>query len=167
MRKPSVYLDTTIISSYWYYSSDVVALSRRFTTRDWWTNERPNFDVYVSVATESELAAGNYRNQANCLRMCRRLSYKSISGEVRELAGRLLSLQIVPENKPGDALQIAVAISHQIDYLLTWNYAHLANPVVQSKLASMCERLNLRMSWMVSPDSIPKAQLGEFIRRPR
>lgn len=167
MNKPSVYLDTTIISSYWYYAADVVPLARRFVTREWWATERPGFVVYVSHATEDELAAGDFRNQDKCLRMCRSLRYKAITAGVRDMAKRLLSMGVVPESKPGDALQIAVAAVHEIDYLLTWNYAHLANPVAQARLAEVCESLELRVPRMVSPETIPKSRLGQFIRRPR
>ena len=34
MLKPGVYLDTNIISAYWYEGSDVMSLARRIHTRD-------------------------------------------------------------------------------------------------------------------------------------
>src|SRR5687767_12358788 len=58
MKKPSVYLDTNIISAYWYSGSDVAALARRASTRAWWEQERENFSVWGSAASEDELAAG-------------------------------------------------------------------------------------------------------------
>jgi hypothetical protein len=33
-KKPTVYLDTTILSSYWYEGADVLAIGRRITTRE-------------------------------------------------------------------------------------------------------------------------------------
>ena len=30
--------------------------------------------------------------------------------------------------------QLAISAAHEVDYLLTWNYAHLANPVAQQHL---------------------------------
>jgi len=66
---------------------------------------------------------------------------------------------------PADALQLALAAGHQADYLLTWNYAHLANPVTQAK----SERLLLKWQWrsplLVSPESIPQVRLNQTIRR--
>jgi hypothetical protein len=35
-KKPTVYLDTTIVSAYWYEGGDVLAVGRRFMTREWW-----------------------------------------------------------------------------------------------------------------------------------
>ena len=44
-KKPTVYLDTTIISSYWYEGTDVLALGRRLSTREWWEAERTQFVI--------------------------------------------------------------------------------------------------------------------------
>jgi hypothetical protein len=54
-----------------------------------------------------------------------------IDRTVDDLVDELLALRIVPETKPGDAVQMAVAAAHEMDYLLSWNYAHLANPIAQ------------------------------------
>jgi hypothetical protein len=45
MNKPIVYLDTNIISAYWYSGADVEGIARRLRTREWWNNERENFLV--------------------------------------------------------------------------------------------------------------------------
>ena len=134
MTKPSVYLDTNIISSFWYRGADVAGLARRLTTREWWQNEREHFSVWVSAASEDELAAGKFRRQADCLRFVRRLPYLNISGATRRFAGELADRGVVPAEKPGDALQMAVCAVHRIDYLLSWNYAHLVNPIAQVHL---------------------------------
>ncbi len=36
MKKPTVYLDTSIISAFWYEGPDVAMLARRLHTREWW-----------------------------------------------------------------------------------------------------------------------------------
>jgi hypothetical protein len=69
MKKPSVYLDTTIISAYWYEGSDVPWFARRRKTRDWWEAESEQFSLWVSATTVNELRAGRLRRQADCLRM--------------------------------------------------------------------------------------------------
>ena len=72
----------------------------------------------------------------------------------------------MPTSKPVDASHLAVAASYGIDYLLTWNYAHMANPVVQSQFERLCNKLELRVPLMVSPETIPQRRfLGESIRR--
>jgi hypothetical protein len=65
----------------------------------------------------------------------------------------------------GDALQMAVSTAHEVDYLLTWNYAHLANPIAQARLEAICGSLDLRAPLLVSPETIPQARFGQDIRR--
>jgi hypothetical protein len=151
--------------AYWYSGSDVVALARRVTTREWWEKERESFSVWASAASEDELAAGKFRRQMECLRFVRRLSFLPISGETRRIAARLVEFGVVPAEKPGDALQMAVCAVHRIDYLLSWNYAHLVNPIAQVRLESICRRFSLRAPLLVSPESIPKAVHGQTLRR--
>src|SRR5438046_1566125 len=129
-KKPTVYLDTTIPSAYWYSGRDLLALGRRLLTRQWWEIERRSFILLVSSVTQAELEEGNFPRRAECLKMVRRLRYVPIAKSAERLAEELLAMQIVPANKPRDALQLAIATVHEIDYLLTWNYAHLANPQV-------------------------------------
>ena len=166
MKKPTLNLDTNIVSTLHYDGTDINGLARRMATRDWWDSERRGFELFASVVTEQELGAGVYDSQSACLRLVRRLKYVPITGEIRRLAAVFLDQRLVPPNKPGDAAQLAVAVAHQMDYLLTWNYAHLANPATQARGESIVAKLGFRMPWLVSPDSIPRANLGQTIRRP-
>ena len=165
MKQPTVYLDTTIISAYWYGGRDVASLARKLKTREWWNTERRHFSLWTSSVSEIELRAGAFRRQVECVRMVQRLNYLPITSEASELVDQILEIGIVPANKPRDALQMAVSAAHEMDYLLSWNYAHLANPVVQSRLDALCRQRDLRAPLLVSPETIPKVALGQIIRR--
>ena len=107
MRKPTIYLDTNIVSALHYDGSDINTLSRRMVTRDWWDAERRQFSILASSFTELELANGDYAQQDNCLRCVRRLKYIPLTRTIRTLAEELLEANIIPQSKPGDALQLA------------------------------------------------------------
>jgi predicted nucleic acid-binding protein len=47
--------------------------------------------------------------------------------ELDSLAARYVSEGIIPEKKLVDAYHIAVAVTNQINILVSWNYKHLAN----------------------------------------
>lgn len=160
-----MYLDTTILSSYWYEGADVLSIGRRITTRDWWDSERSRFSLWASSVTEDELGAGNYPRQAEALAMAQRLKFLPMLISARAFAEWLIQRHVVPESKPGDALQMAIAVAHRMDYLLTWNYAHLANPVAQAQLEAACREADQRAPLLVSPETIPRAALGQTIRR--
>ena len=165
VKPPTVYLDTNIISAYWYGGRDALGLARREKTREWWNDEREYFSVRASTASEDELAAGKFARQVECLRFVRKLRYLPIDQETRRIAAKLVELGVVPGEKPGDALQMSVCVVHRIDYLLSWNYAHLVNPVAQQHLEEVCRKLSRRAPLLVSPESIPKVCLGQVIRR--
>ena len=50
-------------------------------------------------------------------------------------------------------LQMAACAAQRIDYFLSWNYAHLGNPVAQVRLEAVCRKLSLRAPLLVSPES--------------
>ena len=164
---PTIYLDTSIISAYWYKGSNVAMLARRLHTREWWDGERGYFDVWTSAFAEAELGEGTYREQTDCLKMVGRQAYLSANATVWHLMDEIISRGIVPASKPRDAAHLAISTVHEIDYLLTWNYAHLANPAVQVQMENLCERLQLVCPALVSPESIPQVRFGQPIRRRR
>jgi PIN domain len=165
--KPTVYLDTNIFSAYWYEGEDVAGAARRFHTNEWWNQEREHFSVYVSITTINELRSGRFRRQSDCLKMARALPRLAMTRSARHVLDELLKSRLIPETKPGDALQMAVSAAHEIDYLLTWNYAHLANPIAQERLELICQSLDLHAPLLVSPETIPHERFGQAVRRRR
>ena len=85
MKKPTIYLDTSVISAYWFDGADVLALARRVKTRDWWETERRLFALRGSAIIETELREGVFRRQPECSAMARRLNYLSVTNQAREL----------------------------------------------------------------------------------
>ena len=47
--------------------------------------------------------------------------------EIMQLAKLYIDQKVVPQNKLLDALHIASTVVNKIDYLVSWNYKHLAN----------------------------------------
>ncbi len=167
MKKPTIYLDTSLISAYWYEGADVAMLARRLKTREWWDLERSHFAVWASAFVEAELRAGIFPRQAECLKMVRRTRYLRVTAMVGELLEEICQRGLVPPSKWGDAAHLAISVANDIDFLLTWNYAHMANPLIQERLESLCDEFKLAAPLMVSPESIPQVRFGQTIRRKR
>ncbi|NEX23821.1 type II toxin-antitoxin system VapC family toxin [Thiorhodococcus mannitoliphagus] len=55
--------------------------------------------------------------------------------EVEPLAVTLLSQVALPPTAKLDALHIAMATIGAMDYLLTWNCAHIANPALRTPIS--------------------------------
>lgn len=166
-KKPTVYLDTSFISAFWYEGADVAMLARRMHTCEWWDLERRGFTVYASAFCEDELTEGTYPRQDDCLRMVRRLRFLPATSKVHELREAIVESRLIPATKAGDAAHLAISAIHQVDYLLTWNYAHMANPVTQQQFEELCREWDLDPPLLMSPEMIPQVRFGKSIRRKR
>lgn len=47
--------------------------------------------------------------------------------EIEHLAAQYMKRRIMPPKKIFDALYVAFAVTHKLDYLVSWNFKHLAN----------------------------------------
>src|SRR2546425_8977396 len=102
MRKPTVYLDTSVISAFWFEGADVAMLARRLHTREWWELERAHFAIWTSAFGEAELRAGTFPRQLDCLKMVRRLRFLPATAAARALTEEIMRRELVPPNKTGD-----------------------------------------------------------------
>ena len=119
--KPKAYLETTIVSYLAAASSrDVVIAGHQRITRDWW-DRRNRFELNVSAAVLDEVARGDAAVARRRLAVLHDLPVLDLSAGVHQLAARLISKHAVPAPALVDAVHIAVAAVHEIDYLLTWN----------------------------------------------
>ena len=81
----------------------------------------------------------------------------AINDQASEIAESLLALSIVPKKAAEDALHVAIATAHGMDFLLTWNCRHIANPIIQAQIATHLESIGLLLSFICTPEEL----LGE------
>lgn len=130
--KQALYLETTIVSYLTAVPShDLVVAAHQQVTRDWW-DRRSAFDLYVSQFVLDEAGAGDAGAAERRLAALADLRVLDLTPEVRVVAGEILRLGGMPAKAYVDAVHVAVAAAHGIDYLLTWNCTHIANPMTQS-----------------------------------
>ena len=85
--------------------------------------------------------------------MLRGLQLAELSPEVRGLAEILVREKLMPRpSVSGDAIHIAAATVHRMDFVLTWNVQHMANPNKRTHFAMVCLRLGLIPPQIVTPD---------------
>ena len=70
------------------------------------------------------------------------------------VARRYIQENLVPADIRGDALHLAVACVHEMDFLLTWNIRHLANPNKTGHLTVINRRLGLLTPQIVTPEML-------------
>ena len=138
--KPKVYLETTIVSYLTSWRSpELVTAANQEATRDWWDARKDNFEIFISEAVIEEASAGDEDAARKRLEVLRDVPELDITDEARELAKALVARVPLPENAQVDALHIAVATSHGVDYLLTWNCRHIANATLRHQIETICQ----------------------------
>jgi hypothetical protein len=53
-----------------------------------------------------------------------------------------------------DMLHVAISVYFDINYLLTWNFSHLANGHIREQLYLFNERRKLKMPQIVTPEEL-------------
>jgi len=137
--KPRLYLETTIAGYLTAWPSrDLVMAANQETTREWWANRREAFEIFVSQAVIKESSAGDPDAAQRRLAVLQPFPRLDITDEVEALAARLIAAVPLPLKAQMDALHIAAAAVHHMDYLLTWNCTHIANATLRSRIESVC-----------------------------
>jgi hypothetical protein len=125
MKKPTVYIDSTIPSL--YYDKRPVSEYRREKTRLWWNKYRKNFACYTSFYARQETAKGNYPNKKAVVEMTWSIPLLTFAEEITDIINVYIKNMVMPKDAYGDAAHLAMATYHGLDYLATWNCVHLAN----------------------------------------
>jgi predicted nucleic acid-binding protein len=153
--KPKVYVETTIIS---YLvarpSRDLIVAGHQQITDEWWQISRHNFAVVSSQLVAREAGAGDPEAADARLAFLAGLTLLEITEEALTLAQRLLQAKAIPQDFPEDALHVAVAVVNGIEYLLTWNYKHLANAGMRSKIETTCRELGYEAVIICTPEEL-------------
>lgn len=58
-----------------------------------------------------------------------------------------------------DAAHIAVAATHHVDYLLTWNCKHIANASMRVTMEEICRSSGFRSPTICTPGELPVRSL--------
>lgn len=125
---PKVYLETTIASYLTARTSrDLIVAAHQELTFEWWDQHRHSFDLFVSGLVLEEAASGDPEMAARRLAELRGIPVLGLDEEARALAKRFLESGLMPSKAVGDAIHVALATLHGMDYLLTWNCRHIAN----------------------------------------
>ena len=134
----TVYVETSILGYLTARSSrDLVVAANIELTRNWWESRRQDFTLYVSQAVLIETAQGDEEVAAQRLAIAREYPLLDLNQNVEALAAQFLGRSNLPSKAEVDAIHIAVAAVHGMDYLLTWNCKHIANAQIQRKLAEV------------------------------
>lgn len=152
---PTVYLKTTIIGYLAMQPSEVLRIAaNQQTTHEWWSTRRHRFSIYVSRFVVSECAAGNSASAAERIRLLADFPLLEVTAQAELLAAALLEDVPLPSKATTDALHIAVAAVNGVEYLLTWNCRHIANPALRPRIDSVCRKMGVEPPVICTPQEL-------------
>ena len=152
---PKIYLETTIIS---YLaarpSKDLITAAHQQVTHDWWQNRRRDFDLFSSQLVIQESSAGDAAVAQTRLQLLSDISLVQVNVDCVSLARALVERGPIPEKATVDALHIAIATVHGMDYLLTWNCKHIANAEMQTAVNRICRSAGYEPPVICTPEEL-------------
>lgn len=150
--KSRVYVETSVISYLTARPSrDLVMAAHQEVTREWWQNQRSAFELFFSEAVRNEAAMGDMQAAAQRLAVLDEMQLLEIPLDALDLANALVLATALPEKAQVDALHIAIAAFEKMDFVLTWNFKHIANAQSAVKVRQVCESFDLACPVLCSP----------------
>jgi len=124
----SVYIETSVVSyATAWPSRDIPTAAMQQQARDWWSLERPKFDLVTSQLVINEASAGDPTAASDRLKLLDGLDLVDVGTDAQALANRILAAHLMPQKAAADALHVAAAALGGVNYLLTLNCKHIAN----------------------------------------
>ena len=155
MTKPKVYIETSVLS---YLaarpSRDAIVYGQQQLTMTWWESHRQKFVLLVSEVVIDEAAGGDKSAAKRRLELLTDAAVLDFNIAAVALAEKLLAKQLVPKRAARDAAHIAIAAVHDVDYLLTWNFKHIGNPMLRERINAVIREAEFRPSVICSPGEL-------------
>ena len=155
MMLPKLYLETSV-TSYLVArpSRDVVTAGRQEVTRIWWEEHRSRYDLFISAYVRTEAGNGDITYARLRLDALTGIPEAEMTEAAMRLAQTLIEPGPIPTKATLDAFHIAAAVSVGADYLLTWNFKHLANAALRTRIEEICRDSGYEPPIICTPEEL-------------
>lgn len=151
----TVYVETSILGYLTARATkDLILAANTEITKNWWEFRRNAFTLYTSEAVLDEVAQGDPVIAAQRLEILRDFPLLALNQAVQDLAAQYLAQSSLPLKAKVDAIHIAAATVHGMDYLLTWSCKHIANAQIQGKLAEVSLGFDYVLPILCTPNEL-------------
>lgn len=152
---PTAYIETSVISYLTARPSrDLVVAAYQQITREWWQFAPRRFQLVTSELVVSEAAAGDAHASRARLKLLEDISLLGTNAGTQGLAEQLLDVGAVPRKAADDAAHIAIAVTNGVDYLVTWNFRHIANATMRSTIEDVCRAAGYKSPVVCTPNEL-------------
>ena len=101
-----------------------------------------------------EITAGDPEAAARRVETLKECRLLADTEDVRALAQDLMDKGALPEKARDDALHIAYAAVHGVDFLLTWNCRHIDNAVMKPLIRDVCNGRGFPCPEICTPEEL-------------
>jgi hypothetical protein len=128
-----------------------------------WEQERQKYDLYISDYVLDEIRDGDPQASQKRLELVAGITILPKTAEIDALAAIYQKLLGIPDRAKTDCNHLAACAIRRINYLLTWNCAHLGLPAY-IKMREYNEQHGLWTPLLVTPDALlPYTPLKEVL----
>jgi len=157
--KPAAYIETSVVS---YLaarrSRDVVVAAYQEVSHEWWRTASSRLDLVASELVVTEAGAGDPDAVRARLAILESVALLDVSEDSEELTQILLDLGAVPREAAADAAHIAIAVTNGVDYLVTWNFRHIANAAMRSRIERVCRQAGYEPPVICTPSELMESE---------
>jgi hypothetical protein len=157
-----VYVETSVLS---YLaarpSRDLRIAAHQQVTHEWWAVAQRECECFISDAVTDEIRRGDPDAVTRREGFADSLPVLGLTAEVADLAEAYRVELGMPVDRLADLTHVAFAVVHVLDYLVTWNCAHIANDLVVRRLLEINGRLGRATPLIVTPEEFLDVWTGE------
>jgi hypothetical protein len=151
----SIYIETSVVSFLRENpSASPESVERQVITRRWWNLHRQRYELVTSQYVVDEASMGSPARAQERVRYLAGIPLVALSSEIDDLAAQIMARTILPKDAIVDALHIATAAVSRVDYLLTWNCSHIANPMILPRVFRALDDFGLPFPVICTPQDM-------------
>ena len=158
--KKSIYIETSVIS---YLTAkpnrDLIITARQQITRNWWEDIRQKFEAYISTYVIDEISQGDTLASKSRLQAIYGFNLLPASGEIENLAKQYFKKMKIPEHAMYDCLHLACGVLNGMDIIVSWNFKHIANPVIRQVLREINQKLGFETPEITTPEELIEGEI--------
>ena len=160
MRSLKLYLETSVWN---FVFADDAPEKKAITCRFFGNLEATPYRLYVSETVLLEFSGASPEKYQMLLELVKRHDPQVLvlDSEVRELADKYVQHEALPSKALIDALHIAYASVHELDFLVSWNLRHIANVTRQERV----QGVNLLNGYTKPIQLITPMEVSEYGQR--
>jgi hypothetical protein len=137
-------------------SSNIVLAAYQQITHLWWNSQLPYYQPFTSDFVIEEITKGDPELSKERLKIIQKFNRLPVNDDVIELGNRYLRELSIPRKASLDAYHLAISVIHGMDFVLSWNFRHMANAFVRRKLEIINADIGIQTPIICTPEELFK-----------